>query len=79
MDIIGVTFNGGVTISTSTAVGKLYAWGYNGIYGQLGLGDLVSRSEPTQVGSGAWTQVASGKNGQSLFLEVFKFFYNSIF
>lgn len=67
MDIIGVTFNGGVTVSTSTIVGKLYAWGYNEIYGQLGLGNLVSRSEPTQVGSRVWTQVTSGKSGVSLF------------
>jgi len=39
--------------------GALYAWGSN-IFGQLGLGNTISRSSPVQVGSlSTWTQVSS--------------------
>jgi alpha-tubulin suppressor-like RCC1 family protein len=33
--------------------GTIWTWGYNN-WGQLGLGDRVSRSSPTQVGSASW-------------------------
>ncbi|CAB4122857.1 Regulator of chromosome condensation, RCC1 [uncultured Caudovirales phage] len=39
--------------------GTLWAWGYNGS-GQLGLGDTVDRSVPTQVGTGGWRSIAAG-------------------
>lgn len=38
----------------------LWCWGYNG-YGQLGLGDIVDRDIPTQVGSESdWAEVTLG-------------------
>jgi alpha-tubulin suppressor-like RCC1 family protein len=41
--------------------GTLWAWGRNQDYGQLGLGDLINRSSPTQVGTGTnWRLVAPG-------------------
>ena len=67
MDITGVTFDGGITVTAPSVAGTLYSWGYNRIYGQLGLGDLINRSNPTQIGGGSWRQVASGRNTQSLF------------
>lgn len=40
--------------------GTLWTWGNNS-YGQLGLGDLVHRSSPTQVGTlSNWTRVTAG-------------------
>ena len=40
--------------------GKLYAWGDNH-FGQLGLGDTVQRTVPTQIGSDSdWIQVSAG-------------------
>ena len=42
--------------------GTLWAWGDNN-YGQLGLGDTINRSSPTQVGDlNTWTTVANGSN-----------------
>src|SRR3989344_376578 len=42
--------------------GTLWSWGGENQYGQLGLGDRVSRSSPVQVGAlTTWTSVASGK------------------
>jgi alpha-tubulin suppressor-like RCC1 family protein len=39
--------------------GTLWAWGKNDDYGQLGLGDKITRSSPTQVGTGTnWRLVA---------------------
>ena len=39
--------------------GTLWAWGKNDDYGQLGLGDKVTRSSPAQVGTGTnWRLVA---------------------
>lgn len=69
MEITGVTFDGGVTVSAPSVAGVLYSWGYNGLGGQLGLGDLTDRYIPTQVtaGAGAWKQVASGRDTSSLF------------
>jgi len=41
---------------------SLYTWGYNGM-GQLGLGNLVSRSAPVQIGSDmTWLTVSAGYN-----------------
>ena len=43
-----------------TTDGTIYAWGRNN-RGQLGLGDIVDRSVPVQVGSLTnWVQGASG-------------------
>jgi alpha-tubulin suppressor-like RCC1 family protein len=40
--------------------GTLWAWGSNGA-GQLGVGDTMNRSSPTQVGSGAdWVVISAG-------------------
>jgi alpha-tubulin suppressor-like RCC1 family protein len=39
--------------------GRLYTWGYNG-YGNLGLGDILPRSSPTQVGTSSWSQISAG-------------------
>ena len=42
--------------------GTLWTWGYN-TYGQLGLGDVIHRSSPTQVGSLMnWKTVSCGFN-----------------
>jgi alpha-tubulin suppressor-like RCC1 family protein len=49
--------------------GSLWAWGYNQ-YGQLGLGDTVSRSAPVQVGSDTdWTTVMGGGQHHTLALK----------
>jgi alpha-tubulin suppressor-like RCC1 family protein len=38
--------------------GTLWAWGKNQ-YGQGGVGDVASRSSPTQIGTAAnWTQIS---------------------
>lgn len=44
--------------------GTLWSWGANGrdAAGQLGLGDYVSRSTPTQVGTDTWSKVFASKN-----------------
>jgi len=43
--------------------GTLWAWGRNDSYGQLGIGDVVNRSSPTQVGEETnWTVAATGDN-----------------
>ena len=40
--------------------GSLWAWGHNGV-GQLGLGDVETRFEPTRVGADSdWAAVAAG-------------------
>ena len=40
--------------------GTLWAWGYNN-YGQLGTGDVITRSSPVQIGSGTtWSLVSAG-------------------
>lgn len=47
---------------TSTTGGTLWAWGLN-TFGQLGLGDQVNRSTPTQIAKDAtWVGVWAGKN-----------------
>ena len=41
--------------------GTLWTWGSNGYGGQLGLGDIVSRSSPVQVGSLTnWLNISAG-------------------
>lgn len=42
--------------------GTIWAWGYNGVYSPaLGLGDIVSRSSPVQIGSGTnWSKISAG-------------------
>src|SRR5262249_59266802 len=41
--------------------GTLWAWGQNGYYGQLGLGDWENRAAPTPVGTDAnWASAAAG-------------------
>ena len=44
--------------------GTLWAWGLNST-GQLGVGDLVSRSSPVQVGFNSWISVSAG-NGYTV-------------
>ena len=39
--------------------GALFVWGRNQ-YGQLGFGDTVTRSSPTQLGSNSWSAVEAG-------------------
>jgi len=68
---IGQTANNGTTFSWtkiasgalfSVAIrsdGLLFAWG-NNQGGQLGFGDTVNRSSPTQVGTSSWSQIAAG-------------------
>jgi len=41
--------------------GTLWSWGRNANYGQLGLGDILERSSPVQVGTLAtWTNITGG-------------------
>jgi alpha-tubulin suppressor-like RCC1 family protein len=41
--------------------GTLWSWGYNTTYGALGLGDVVNRSSPVQVGAlTTWSRIAGG-------------------
>jgi alpha-tubulin suppressor-like RCC1 family protein len=43
--------------------GTLWAWGANGYYGQLGLGDTKDRNTPSQVGTETdWSAIAGGEN-----------------
>ena len=49
------------TVSVKTD-GTLWSCGYNNTYGQLGLGDVVNRSSPVQVGLLTnWKQVSCGR------------------
>jgi alpha-tubulin suppressor-like RCC1 family protein len=50
------------TIATKTD-GTLWSWGLSGFSGTLGLGNLISRSSPVQVGSLTnWSSVSAGNN-----------------
>jgi alpha-tubulin suppressor-like RCC1 family protein len=40
--------------------GALFTWGSN-TNGELGLGDTINRSSPTQVGTSSWTSVSAGR------------------
>ena len=40
--------------------GKLFGWGYNNFYGQLGTNDTQNKSSPTQIGTSSWSQIAAG-------------------
>ena len=42
-----------------SASGALYTWGIN-TSGQLGLGDVINRSSPVQVGVSLWASIAAG-------------------
>ena len=55
------------TIASKTD-GTLWSWGYNLSYGSLGLGDVISRSSPTQIGTlTSWlSTVAGGYNSGAL-------------
>ena len=57
-----VVMKGGASSSHSHALksdGTLWSWGYN-TNGRLGLGDVVDRSSPVQVGSlTTWTSIAA--------------------
>jgi hypothetical protein len=57
---VAIAFDGAITATTG---GALWAWGRND-FGQLGLGDTVSRSVPTMLDSsyGLWWAVACGAN-----------------
>jgi len=47
---------------------QLWTWGRNNTYGQLGLGDVVSRSSPVQVGTlSTWTSMSSTGVGPTSF------------
>jgi alpha-tubulin suppressor-like RCC1 family protein len=49
--------------------GTLWSWGSNSI-GKLGLGDVVDRSSPTQVGTDTnWSSVSLGSNNTLLALK----------
>lgn len=51
------------TGSSASGIGTVYSFGTAGVYGSLGLGNLVPRSSPTIVLSGTkWRQVSSGKD-----------------
>lgn len=44
--------------------GTLWAWGSNIYFGQLGLGDTINRSSPTQVGAlTTWANISTGQFG----------------
>jgi alpha-tubulin suppressor-like RCC1 family protein len=56
VNAIGDASNNGVSLALKTN-GTLWSWGYNAI-GLLGLGDLISRSSPCQIGSGTnWSSL----------------------
>lgn len=59
----GTALTAGGSSSPVVASGTLWSWGYN-YDGELGQGDIVNRSSPTQVGSlNTWAHVsASGPN-----------------
>lgn len=71
MELFGGYYDSLWVIDTT---GRLWACGYNG-YGQLGLGDLVSRTTPTQVGGGqpfdgkvARLKAGGGQNASSQYV-----------
>ena len=43
----------------------LWSWGSNS-FGGLGLGGIVNRSSPVQVGTRTWTEISNGQVGQTL-------------
>ena len=48
------------TFTTKPSQKKLWAWGYNDNYGQLGLGDINYRSSPVQVPGTNWALIEPG-------------------
>jgi alpha-tubulin suppressor-like RCC1 family protein len=60
-DQFAVGIRAATTGAATTAGGTLWAWGLN-TNGQLGLGDSLNRSVPTQIGKDAtWVSVSAGK------------------
>ncbi len=55
----GVTWYGTSVASNLKALQRLFTWGYDG-YGDLGLGDTINRSSPTQVGLNTWSDISAG-------------------
>jgi alpha-tubulin suppressor-like RCC1 family protein len=52
--------NAGRSITAAIATdASLWTWGLNAV-GQLGTGDIITRSSPTQIGSLSWSQVNAG-------------------
>ncbi len=54
-----INAGGDFTMFAINTNGTLWGWGGN-IYGQLGQGDAIARSSPTQIGSSSWSMVATG-------------------
>ena len=54
-----VNSNHQIAVYAIRSDGALFVWGFNNT-GQLGLGDMVNRSSPVQVGTSSWTQVVAG-------------------
>ena len=53
-------FSGYYAIFALKTNGTLWAWGVNTSYGNLGLGDVINRSSPVQVGTGTnWSKVSA--------------------
>jgi alpha-tubulin suppressor-like RCC1 family protein len=48
--------------------GALFAWGSNSA-GQLGLGDIVTRSSPVQISNASWSSVVAGDNQFSVAID----------
>jgi alpha-tubulin suppressor-like RCC1 family protein len=57
IDVAIINTTGGNTAFALASDGKLFAWG-NSPFGETGLGNTVTRSSPTQIGSSSWTQIA---------------------
>jgi alpha-tubulin suppressor-like RCC1 family protein len=53
---VAAGFYGGMAIRSD---GTLWGWGYNNT-GELGVGDILGRSSPSQVGTSSWTMVDMG-------------------
>jgi len=64
-DDVGAGSEFAVAIKTN---GTAWSWGQNNDYGQLGVGDLISRSSPVQIGSDAnWQRVGCSEDYTMIF------------